>query len=215
MSFLFQPAVSSSVVATRATAEAAAEKEKASGPVDEATKTRNKRLFGRALFGTLQAFKKDLSASTPLVTKRKEIEETVEAKVREEKEQQQKALAEEKEKGAVELVQIRRLREEKQAAFAACKAAERQRLYGLFKQTKSKPSLYWAPCDPNAKPKRPHSMAPVTDSEKPLSRMDSEKPLSRMADESKPDNDGKDNDAKETDVKDGQQDLKPDKDKAE
>jgi hypothetical protein len=198
-----KPAVSSSVVATRATAEAAAEKEKASGPVDEATKTRNKRLFGRALFGTLQAFKKDLSAATPLAAKRKEIEESVEAKVREEKEQQQKALTEEKEKDHVELADIRRLREEKQAAVAARKATDRQRLYGLFKQTKSKPSLYWAPCDPNAKAVKPEPEAPV--------RTDSEKPLSRMADENKPDNDGKDNDGKDNDVKDSLPEIKQEK----
>ena len=99
------------------------------------------------------------------------------------------------------------MREEKEAVVAARKAVERQRLYGHFKQTKCKPCLYWAPCDPNAKPKRPDAITCVRpDSEKPLSRMDSEKPLSRMADESKPDNDVKDND-----VKDAQQDLKQDK----
>lgn len=73
------------------------------------TRNRNKRLFGRSLLGTLQQAKKETVSE-----KRKQLEETIENKVKEDREMQHKLLIEEKEKDAIALEEVKRMRQEKE-----------------------------------------------------------------------------------------------------
>jgi len=138
------PKLSSAIVASKISSSRS---DKDADKVNDSTndteiKQRNKKMFG-VILGTLQQFKKEQTAGQ----KRKDMEDMVAAKEREEKdafvENQKKQLTEQKAKEKNSLEEIRRKQEEKQMELLNETWESHKRLLSNYKKTKATPSIYW------------------------------------------------------------------------
>jgi len=110
--------------------------------IDAATQSRNKRLFGRQLLGTLQKFKKEINAVSQ---KRKELEQNVEDKVAEERQLQHRLLEQEKIDTAARLTTLQQQQQQLEEQLSAEREAIRAHITSLYHRTAAKPCIYWTP----------------------------------------------------------------------
>jgi pinin len=143
-----KPRLGSAVVSTRGPAIGGEKPQPSVESNDPATQKRNKRLFG-VMLGTLQRFKKDLTAADDKLNKRRKVESEVEVQAKQQSESlidsQRRQLKESKDKELTSLDDVRKKLSATIKAIQEEKVSARKRLFNNFFQTEAKPRLYWKP----------------------------------------------------------------------